>query len=66
MGTRLTPEMIISCAAMIELPLSEDEVGPVQDRLQSLMDSTEQFSHLIDNTAELDVRFNANWEQETA
>ena len=66
MGIQLTPEMVTSAAAMIELPLAADEVASVQERLQLLLNGTDQFKHLIENTAELDIRFNANWEEETA
>ena len=65
MKTPLTPEIVRSAAALIDLPLAEDEIGPVQERLQLLLDASEQFSHLIENTAELDMRFNAEWAQET-
>ena len=66
MGKRLTTEMVKSAASMIDLVVGDDEVELVRDRLQLLLDGTDQFEHLIENTAELDIRFNANWEQERA
>ena len=49
---------------MIGLEITDDEVEPVAERLQLLLDAADQFSHLTENTAELDVRFNAAWEVE--
>jgi hypothetical protein len=64
MSVKLTPELLRVAAEIVSLPLSEDEVGPVLDRLQVLLDGTDQIAHLTENTAELDVRFNAFWEVE--
>ena len=66
MGKRLTTEMVKSAASMIDLVVGDDELELIRDRLQLLLDGTDQFEHLIENTAELDIRFNANWEQERA
>ena len=66
MGKQVTPEMIRVTAQMIGLEIKDDEVEPVAERLQLLLDSADQFSHLTENTAELDVRFNAAWEVEQA
>ena len=66
MSTRLTASDVRSAAAMINLPVSDDEIEPILVRLQTLLDGTDQFAHLIDDTAEIDVRFNANWESELA
>lgn len=64
MGSRVTPEIVKATAAMIGLEVKDDEVESVLERLQLLLDATEQFSHLVENTAELDVRFNPAWEVE--
>ena len=66
MGTRLTPEMVRSAAEMIGLELLDDEVEPVRERLQILVDCVATFAHLTDNTADLDVRFDARWEVDQA
>jgi hypothetical protein len=64
MGKQVTPEVIRATAQMIGLEIGDDEIGPVSERLQLLLDAADQFNHLTENTAELDVRFNAAWEVE--
>jgi hypothetical protein len=64
MGTKLTPDVVRSAAEIIGLELLEDEVEAVRERLQSLLDATESFAHLAANTAELDHRFDASWEDD--
>ncbi|HEX3302855.1 MAG TPA: hypothetical protein VHR64_08250 [Thermomicrobiales bacterium] len=64
MGKQVTPEVIRATAQMIGLELGDDEIAPVSERLQLLLDAADQFNHLTENTAELDVRFNAAWEVE--
>ena len=64
MGKQVSPEVIRATAQMIELEIGDDEIGPVSERLQLLLDAADQFNHLTENTAELDVRFNAAWEVE--
>ena len=64
MGKQVTPKVIRATAQMIGLEITDDEVEPVGERLQLLFDAADQFSHLTENTAELDVRFNAAWEVE--
>ena len=66
MGNMVTPEIVRAAAAMIELEVKADEVESVMERLQLLLDATDQFGHLVDTTAELDVRFNPAWEVEQA
>ena len=66
MGKQVTPEIVRASARMIGLEIQDDEVPPVAERLQLLLDAADQFSHLTENTAELDVRFNAAWEVEQA
>ena len=66
MAMRMTPDMVRSAAEMIGLELLEDEVEPVRERLQILVDGVSSFGHLTDNTADLDVRFDARWEVEQA
>ena len=66
MGNKVTPEIVRATAAMIGLEVKDDEVESVMERLQLLLDATDQFAHLVDNTAELDIRFNAAWEVEQA
>ena len=66
MGKRVTPEVIRATARMIGLEITDDEIEPVSERLQLLLDAADQFSHLTENMAELDVRFNAAWEVEQA
>jgi hypothetical protein len=66
MDTKLTPEMVRNAAELIGLELLEDEVEPVRERLQILLDSTSTFAHLTSNTSDLDVRFDARWEVEQA
>jgi hypothetical protein len=66
MGSTVTPEIVRATAAMIGLEVRDEEVASVMERLQLLLDATDQFSHLVDNTAELDVRFNPAWEVEKA
>lgn len=51
---------------MIGLEIIEHELEPVMVRLQLLLDGTETFLHLIDDTAELNLRFDARWEVEQA
>jgi hypothetical protein len=64
MGKQVTPEVIRATAQMIGLEIGDDEIAPVSERLQLLLDAADQFNHLTENTAELDVRFNAAWEVE--
>lgn len=64
MGKQVSPEVIRATAQMIGLEIGDDEIGPVSERLQLLLDAADQFNHLTENTAELDVRFNAAWEVE--
>ena len=66
MDTKLTPEMVRNAAEVIGLELLEDEVEPVRERLQLLIDSASSFAHLTANSADLDVRFDARWEVEQA
>ena len=66
MGNTVTPEIVRATAAMIGLEVKDDEIESVMERLQLLLDATDQFSHLVDNTADLDVRFNPAWEVEQA
>lgn len=66
MGTRVSASAVKSAAAVIELELPDDEIEPVRERLQALLDATETFAHLTENTAELDLRFDARWEVEPA
>ncbi len=66
MAMRLTPEMVRNAAEMIGLELLDDEVEPVRERLQILVDGVATFAHLTDDTADLDVRFDARWEVEQA
>jgi hypothetical protein len=66
MGKQVSPEVIRATAQMIGLEITDDEVEPVSERLQLLLDAADQFSHLTEDTAELDVRFNAAWEVEQA
>jgi Asp-tRNA(Asn)/Glu-tRNA(Gln) amidotransferase C subunit len=62
MRGNITPESVQAAAQMIELPLNAEEVGPVLERLQSLVDSVDQIARLIDDTADVDARFDARWE----
>jgi Asp-tRNA(Asn)/Glu-tRNA(Gln) amidotransferase C subunit len=62
MRGNITPESVQAAAQMIDLPLSTEEVGPVLERLQSLVDSVDQIARLIDDTADVDARFDARWE----
>ena len=64
MGKHVTPEFIRVTAQMIGLEIKDDEVESVAERLQLLLDAADQFSHLTENSAELDVRFNPAWEVE--
>jgi hypothetical protein len=66
MQGKLTPETVEAAARIIDLPLSSQEVGPVLERLQSLTDSVDQIAHLIDDTADVDARFDARWEVDQA
>ncbi len=66
MGKKLGPQAVRSAAEINGLELREDEVEPVRERLQLLLDGTAAFTHLAENTAELDVRFDARWEVEQA
>ena len=52
----------VRAGKLIELDLAEDEVEPVRDRVQIVVDALGTFAHLTENTAELDLRCNANWE----
>jgi Asp-tRNA(Asn)/Glu-tRNA(Gln) amidotransferase C subunit len=62
MRGNITPESVQAAAQMIDLPLSTEEAGPVLERLQSLVDSVDQIARLIDDTADVDARFDARWE----
>jgi hypothetical protein len=62
----VTTETIRSAAAMIDLTVTDDELEPVRERVQLVLEAVDQFAHLTENTAELDLRFNANWEAEPA
>jgi hypothetical protein len=62
MQGKITPESVQAAAQMIDLPLGTEEVGPVLERLQSLVDSVDQIARLIDDTADVDARFDARWE----
>ena len=64
MGKKVTPEVIRATAQMIGLEITDDEVEPVSERLQLLLDAADQFNHLTENTNELDVRSSAAWEVE--
>ena len=66
MAEKVTQEMVRSAAGMIDLPLAEDEVEPVLERLQILLDSAAGVEHLVDDTAHIDARFDARWEIEQA
>ncbi|HYP60767.1 MAG TPA: hypothetical protein VEQ36_10105 [Thermomicrobiales bacterium] len=66
MGNKVTPEIVKATAEMIGLEIKDDEVEPVMERLQLLFTAADQFSHLTENSAELDLRFNAAWEVEQA
>ena len=62
MPASLTSDQIVAAAAMIGLELATNEVEPVRERLQMLLDAAAGFDHLAENTAELDLHFDADWE----
>ena len=66
MAREMTPEMVRNEAEMIGLELLDDEVEPVRERLQILIESASAFAHRTDDAADLDVRFDARWEVEQA
>lgn len=62
MARKPASESIIHCAELIDLSLTEAEIQPIAERLGVLLDGCDQIAHLIDDTAELDIRFSASWE----
>jgi hypothetical protein len=66
MSMRLRSEAVRSAAELIGLELLEDEVKPVRERLQLLLDGSDTFAHLVEDLAELNLRFDARWEVEQA
>jgi hypothetical protein len=62
MVSKPTRESVIHGADLINLPLTETEIEPIAERLGVLLDGSEQIAHLVDDTAELDIRFSASWE----
>ena len=62
----VTAEMVRNAAAMIDLPVAGNEVDLIRERVQLVFDAVSQFAHLTESTAEIDLRFNANWEAEQA
>jgi hypothetical protein len=62
MPNKLTPDAVRAIAEALNLPLTDDELEPVTDRLHVLLQSLDDIEHLADNTAELDIRFNALWD----
>jgi hypothetical protein len=64
MSKSISAETLLAAAALIDLNLAPEEVGPVGDRLAVLLDGLDQISHLAEDTAELDARFSALWEVE--
>ena len=66
MTEKVAQETVRSAAKLIDLPLAEDEVEPVLERLRVLLDAAAQIEHLIDDTAHIDARFDARWEIERA
>jgi hypothetical protein len=66
MPTSPTPETVKAVASLISLPISDDEAPLVAERLAILLDAHDQFAHLCDSTAELDLHFDARWESASA
>jgi hypothetical protein len=62
MAAKASAEGITAMADAIGLKIAEHEVGPVLERLNVLLDGLNQIDHLVDDTAELDARFNPAWE----
>jgi hypothetical protein len=62
----VTAEMVRNAAAMTDLSVAGNEVDLIRERVQLVFDAVDQFAHLTESTAEIDLRFNANWEAEQA
>lgn len=62
MGRKPSRETVVHGAELIGLDLPENEVEPVSERLGVLLDGCDQIAHLVEDTAELDIRFSASWE----
>lgn len=56
-------EAVRAAAELISLPLEENEIEPLTERLSTLLEACSQIRHLTENNAELDLRFDANWEK---
>jgi hypothetical protein len=53
---------VAAAARMIGLPLGEEEIDPVLERLQVLMDAAAQCRPRLRRGARLAPRFDARWE----
>ena len=62
MESRLTPQTVRAAARLIDLPLADEEVQQVLERLNDLLSAAAQVSNLVDDTSDPDVRYDARWD----
>ena len=62
----LNRDVVRAAAMMIDLPLGEDEVEPVTERLRILLDSAAGIAGLATDEGEIASRYDASWEGESA
>lgn len=62
MESQLSPDTIRAAARLIDLPLTDAEVEPVQERLEILLAASKQVRALVDDTSDPDMRYDARWE----
>ncbi len=62
----VSPESVRAAAAIVDVQIEEHELQEVADRLAIMFDAYDQFAHLTESTAELDLHFDARWETESA
>jgi hypothetical protein len=62
MELELNRDAVAAAARMIGLPLGEEEIDPVLERLQVLMDAAARVEHLAGDAVDIAPRFDARWE----
>ena len=62
MESRLTPQTVRAAARLIDLPLADEEVQQVLERLNDLLSAAARVSNLVDDTSDPDVRYDARWD----
>jgi hypothetical protein len=62
MEPELNRDAVIAAARMIGLPLGDDEIDLVLERLQVLMDAAARVAHLAGDAVDIASRYDAGWE----